>query len=109
MRVLTRSVAGCPVLEVQGEVDIDTAPALDDWLTAALDGGATAIVVDLRRVGFLDSTGLTVLVRAHKRLAATSGALDVVVSDEAILRVLSITGLDTVLRVHRSLTEALRT
>lgn len=106
MRVYSLSVDGQPVLEVIGEVDIHTAPSLADWLTELLDGGATKVVVDLRKVEFLDSTGLGVLVSAHKRLIEHSGALDVVVTSDVIGKVFAITGLDTVLRMHRSLDEA---
>jgi anti-sigma B factor antagonist len=49
------------VIVVQGEVDFTTAPQLDAAMSDASDG-AKALVVDLTRVGFIDSSGLRVLV-----------------------------------------------
>jgi len=58
-----------------GEVDVFTAPQLDAELTRLTHEGRTSIVVDLSRVDFLDSTGLSVLVKALKRVRESEGAL----------------------------------
>jgi anti-anti-sigma factor len=51
------------VLIVEGEVDLATAPLLDDELARATATRAETIVIDLRRVSFLDSSGLHVLIK----------------------------------------------
>jgi anti-sigma B factor antagonist len=59
------------VLVVEGEIDIATAPLLEQRLTEAEAGDAPRLIVDLDRVSFMDSTGLQVLV-AHA-LSETNG------------------------------------
>ena len=71
-----------------------------------LDEEKSALVVDLERVTFMDSTGLGVLVSALKRVREMNGELRVVCTRRAILRVLEITGLDKVLSLYSSLDEA---
>ena len=72
--------------------------------------GANAgrMVVDLGRVEFLDSTGLGVLVGAHRRLRARDGSLDLVCPHERLLKVFRITGLDNVFDIHASVEDATR-
>jgi anti-sigma B factor antagonist len=57
-------------------------------------------------VDFLDSTGLGVLVGAHRRLQARDGSLGLVVPHERLLKVFRITGLDNVFDMHSSVDEA---
>jgi anti-sigma B factor antagonist len=59
------------ILVVEGEIDIATAPLLEQRLTEAEAGDAAQLIVDLDRVSFMDSTGLQVLV-AHT-LSETNG------------------------------------
>lgn len=56
------------VLLLAGELDIDSAPQLTDALSGLLADGPTDVVLDLSALTFLDSTGLSVLIRAQKRL-----------------------------------------
>jgi anti-anti-sigma factor len=71
---------GATVLSVAGEIDLATAPLLDERITAVETAGADTIVVDLDRVSFMDSSGLQVLL-AHvfseqngKRIRLTKGS-----------------------------------
>ena len=91
---------GGTVLTVTGEIDLRTAPDLRTHIDRVLDGGTTRLVVDLGAVDFLDSTGLSVLVGAHKRLARSGGRLVVANSPDIVARVLSITGLDRVFELQ---------
>ena len=103
----TRDEGGRTVVAATGEVDVYTAPVRDEALSAAVSGGATRVVVDLAAVEFLDSTGLSVLVKALKRVRDADGSLDVVVTAERVAKVFRITGLDQVIPVHASLADAL--
>jgi anti-sigma B factor antagonist len=52
------------VLVIKGEIDIATAPLLEQRLTEAEAWDTPSVIIDLDRVSFMDSTGLQVLV-AH--------------------------------------------
>ena len=92
-----------------GEVDLYTAPSLRDRLAGLVDEGARRVLVDLSEVGFIDSSGLGVLVQGLKRLREAGGDLALVVTDGPTLKVLSITGLDKVFAIHASAADALGT
>lgn len=98
---------GAAVLVVTGEIDIRTAPDLRDRLSEVLDGGGGRVVLDLLGVPFLDSTALSVMVWAHKRLARSGSPLVVVCTAAPVLRVLTVTGLARVFSVHDTLDAAL--
>jgi anti-sigma B factor antagonist len=57
------------VVTVSGELDIATAPALRDRLTAAIDAGTQRLVIDLSAISFLDSVALATIVHAKQRLS----------------------------------------
>lgn len=97
------------VLGVAGEIDVYTAPNLRERLVELMSAGQTRIVVDLSRVEFLDSTGLGVLVGAHKRARSAEGHLAVACSTERILKIFRITALDKVLDIHHTVDDAVAT
>ena len=105
--VSTREEAGRVVVVAIGEVDVYTAPQLDSELSRLTTEGRTDLVVDLARVDFLDSTGLSVLVKTLKRVREAEGRLDVVVTSERVAKVFRITGLDQLIPLHATLADAL--
>jgi anti-sigma B factor antagonist len=94
-------------IEVSGELDLYTAPRFKERAMAAIEAGKTRVIVDLTGVSFVDSTALSVLVSALKRVRAQQGFLSLVVKDYDIERVLEISGLDGLMAVHRSRDEAI--
>jgi anti-sigma B factor antagonist len=93
------------VLRVGGEVDLSTSPQLHAKLVD-LVGEAGSVVVDLTPVAFMDSTGLSVLLAAHKRARADQRSIRLVCPEGPVLRVLRLTGMDKVLSVYGSLAQA---
>jgi len=95
------------VIVVEGEIDLYTAPLLEERTTHVLEEGARHMVVDLSRVGFIDSTGLGILVDALKRLRRSGGTLSLVVTDYDIERLFELSGLKSSFQMYRSREEAL--
>lgn len=89
-----------PVLRVAGEVDIQTSPILQEHLERVLNLGKSSILVDLRDVTFLDSTGLSVLVAGLKRCQGAGGDMRIERPQPNVLRVLEITGLANVFHLQ---------
>jgi anti-sigma B factor antagonist len=87
-------------LTVRGEVDVHSAPVLRERLAEIVRQGEERVVVLLDGVTFMDSTGLGVLVGAHKAQRAGGGSLELVCTQPRLLRILRLTGLDRVLTVH---------
>ena len=51
-------------ITLDGEVDVYTAPRVKEQLVSLIQGGCRNVIVDLDNVGFIDSSGLGVLVSA---------------------------------------------
>ncbi len=83
-----------------------TAPQLRDALTAGVSEGHRALVVDLSRVGFLDSTALGVLVGGQKQMAAEAVKLSLVINDPNLAKIFRITGFDGLFDIYSSVAEA---
>jgi anti-sigma B factor antagonist len=83
------------IVAANGEVDVATAPALREALDAASGFGAR-VILDLSGVSFMDSTGLTELIRAHKRLIAAGGELRMVIVGDRLRKLFGITKLDQI-------------
>ncbi|MEV6902982.1 STAS domain-containing protein [Amycolatopsis sp. NPDC051372] len=93
------------VVTVAGEIDLVTAPELDDIVTGVVDESPEVLVVDLRKVTFLSSAGLQVLAAAHQRLGERG--LRVVSTTHVTTRPLTSTGLDTWIGLFTTVDEAL--
>lgn len=90
------------VVDAQGDIDALSAPALQERLEMHLAAGQRHLVLDLSGVGFMDSTGLGVLVGALRMARAQNGSLQLVSPQERVLRVMAITGLDDVFETRPS-------
>ena len=97
---------GHVVLAVRGDVDIATAAELRNRLSDAVEAHR-AVVVDLGEVGFMDSTGLGVLVAMHGRAMAHGGTLVIARPQKLVRNALRLVQVDTVIDVYESLDDAL--
>ena len=83
-----------PLVLISGEIDVSTAPAVRDVLADVLDAGARRVTIDLAGVGFVDSSGLGVLVGALRRIQEErDGRLVIEHAQEGVRTVFEITGL----------------
>ena len=93
------------VIELAGELDLSTIPKLETCLRKALES-RTALILDLRALTFIDSSGIALLIKAHQASAA-DGTLRTIISRESqVERVLGIAGVDRVLEISFDLEEA---
>lgn len=98
MRVATWVDHQRGVVEVVGDVDVYTAPELRAALLQPQDKAERPnLVVLLADLAFMDSSGLGLLVGAHKRAVMAGGRVALVGARESLLRVLRVTGLSKVL------------
>jgi len=96
------------VVVVTGEIDMATAPMLGRELTAAIEAGEAAIVLDLTEVTFFDSSGLRAAVVAHRDLGEQGRRLAVVCDPKGhVRRTFALAGLAEVLDLHPSREAAL--
>jgi anti-sigma B factor antagonist len=101
-----KSDEGTLVFKLRGSLDLATAPTVRAALSDATEKGSNNLIVDLTQLEFLDSTGLGVLIGAHRRAAEHGGSFRLIVSDGSIARLLNITGLIAVFAVYHSMDDA---
>lgn len=94
LQVGVRSNGGVAVVDVAGEVDLYTAPRLEEALTRAAAAAPPLVVVNLIHTTYLDSTALRVLTTALKRVRERDGEIALVSTQPKIAKLFSITGLD---------------
>lgn len=80
------------VIGVTGELDLASSPALEQELERGAAAQAGLVIVDLRNLEFMDSTGLSVLVRGHQRATENGQRFGVVKGPQQVQRLLSLTG-----------------
>lgn len=93
------------VVTATGEVDMYTAPTLEQALDGVIGLGGTSVVLDLCEVTFADSTLLSVLLRYRDHFAELGGQLVIVTDDRRILRTFEITGLERLFRIEARLAD----
>ncbi len=81
------------VVVLEGEIDLSTAPEAEGRISEAEASGPARLIIDLREVTFMDSSGLRVLLSAHKRAEAEGHEFALIRGGDAVERLLEVTGL----------------
>jgi anti-sigma B factor antagonist len=89
---------GIASLALHGELDLASAPELESSLLSIEQQAPSRLVIDLRALRFIDSTGLRLLLQAHARCEQRGGELVLRPGDPSIQRVFDVTGALDVLR-----------
>jgi anti-sigma B factor antagonist len=93
------------VVGVTGELDVATASTMRDILLGLLNRGVDSLVVDLRGVTFIDSTGVGSQLRVFHRQGLLGGRVHFVADHDAVLRVLDLMQLTRRLHVTASVAD----
>jgi anti-anti-sigma factor len=88
---------------VSGDVDLETFGLLEAPLQTLQLDGRSNIVVDLSGIGFIDSTGVRVIVEAHRRAVVRGRTLLIRGAPEQVLRLFQLTATDRELTVEADL------
>ncbi len=90
------------LVEIVGELDMSNADDVQKQLGKAVEG-SDVLVVDLSRLGFIDSAGIAVLDRLHRWLNSSGPTLMIVAAPRSVAgRTLRMAGMDRVLPVTPS-------
>jgi anti-sigma B factor antagonist len=95
-------VDGAATTRLSGDLDIVTSDEVKRDLAALVDAGHVSLVLDLSDVGFVDSSGLGVLVAMHRHTEAQGGSFVVQSVPPQVRRLLDITRLGDLLLVETS-------
>ncbi len=95
------------ILAIDGEIDLYSSPQLRKELLAATEAKAPLIVVDLAKVGYMDSSGLATLIEALRQTSDYSGKLKLASLQSGVQDVFALSRLDKVFEIHESVDQAL--
>ena len=107
-RVEVRKEDRAVVVAVEGELDLASSPTLEQELDRVRDADVDLLIIDLRQLRFMDSTGLHALVKANKRATESGRRFAVVRGGAQIERLLNLTGVGELLVVADTPEELLR-
>jgi anti-sigma B factor antagonist len=93
-------VGGRTVVTLSGELDAATAPRLYAQFVEMSDRGITQVDLDLSKLEFMDSSGLSVVVAEHKRTSNDGGGLVILSPNRRVIRLFQISGLMSYLVVR---------
>ena len=104
---LRKEAGGVVVVTVDGQLIVGNRQELKQQVVDALDGGARKFVVDFTRTGYIDSSGLGVLVSLSKKIREHGGDLRLAGLNEDLQTLFELTKLDTLFAITRTTQEAL--
>jgi anti-sigma B factor antagonist len=97
-----------PVLNVSGKIDAVTSKQLESAIDELLKTEATMMLLDLREVEYVSSSGLRVLMVAKEKLRQRQGDLRLASLQPLVREVFEITGLKQLFSIYASQGEALK-
>ena len=104
---LARTQARPVVVTLPAEIDITNADAIGAALSFAIARSAGIVIADMTGTRFCNSSGISMLVQAHRQAAANQAELRLVVLCAAVLRALKLVRMDFLLPIYPSLDAAL--
>lgn len=91
---------GVARISFEGDIDISSVEAVEQELAAIESNGSTGILLDFGRLAFIDSTGLHLIDRAHRRAALVGRVLAVSNDSRAVRRTFELAGMDSLLNTQ---------
>ena len=95
------------IIALPAEIDMANAGRAGQQLGSAFAPGVTAVIADMTATRFCDSSGISMLVRAHKQATANGTRLRLVVLSAAVLHTLTLVEMDHLLLIYPTLSQAL--
>jgi anti-sigma B factor antagonist len=91
-RVEVRSEGRASVVTISGELDLASSASLEEELARVAESDTEQVILDLRELEFMDSTGVSTLVKAHQRAEEAGQRFGLVRGPQQVQRLLSLTG-----------------
>ncbi|MFR0354845.1 STAS domain-containing protein [Streptomyces sediminimaris] len=95
------------VITAEGYLDVDTATELQHHLANQLHHGRRHFLLDLSKVPFMDSSGMSIILRAYQEVRDLPGSVHIISPTPAVQRILDLTGVSITVPVSESVEEAL--
>ena len=101
MKIQTKSENGKVTVELEGRLDTNTSPQLEDELAAVLDSTVELLVIDFANLAYISSAGLRVLLAAQKKMNR-QGEMIIRNVNGVIMEIFEVTGFVDILTFSES-------
>lgn len=108
MELKVEKLDGIVDIVPQGEIDLHNSPQLRQNLQQIIKDGKTNVIINLKNVSYMDSSGLATLVEAFQKLMKKGKKLVLYSLSDAVKNILSITRLDEIFAIYSSREEAIK-
>lgn len=108
MQIIPKIIDNIPVIAISGRIDAVTSKDLESALTDVMDKNAIKMVVDLKDVEYISSSGLRVLLAALKRLRQSQGDLFLASLQPFVREVFEVTGFSKIFSIFPSYADAVK-
>ncbi|MCX4878477.1 MULTISPECIES: STAS domain-containing protein [unclassified Streptomyces] len=95
------------LIAVEGYLDVDTATEFQHHLANQLHHGRRHFLLDLSNVPFMDSSGMSIILRIYQETRELPGSVHIISPTPAVQRILDLTGVSITVPVSESAEEAL--
>lgn len=107
MRIEIIDYQGLKVIALSGEIDMYTSPTLREELMGLINKRVTPLLVDLKEVSYIDSSGIATFVEGLKRMMSYGGRLKLIGLLEGVKEIFSFSKLDKVFEIYGNLEDAI--
>lgn len=98
---------GAKVMEISGDIDMYTSPELRQELMGLLHKKFSPVLVDFKKVSYIDSSGIATFVEALKVIKTYGGRLKFFSIPCRIIEIFNFSKLDKVFEIYRTIDEAI--
>ena len=88
------------VIYLEGRLDTNTSPALEEELKTAITGAVKKLIFDMEKLDYVSSAGLRVLLKAQK-IMNKQGSMIIRKAKAEILEIFEVTGFDEILNIQK--------
>lgn len=109
LNIETERIGSNLIVAIDGELDLETSPTFRNTVEEALDHYQTIrhLILDLKKVQFIDSSGLGVILGRFKRLSQEGGRLSAVNVSGQVKRIFELSGLLKIMTIYPDRQQAL--
>ena len=107
MEIIERTHDDINIFKLNGRLDSNTSPGLEEKILYAIESGSTKLVIDFKDLDYISSAGLRVLNKATKRLKPREGKIILCSLQDYIKEVFEIAGFDSFIPIVSTCDDAL--
>lgn len=107
MEIEVKDYQGVKVMALSGEIDMYSSPALRKKIMDLVNQRVTPLLVDLKKVSYIDSSGIATFVEGLKHMMPYGGRLKLIGLLEGVREIFRFSKLDKVFEIYRTLEDAL--